>query len=74
MNGTMKNVRTIEDILEVSNENTANLIPSRTLHHSDNYNANIITCYRKKYLITTFNRPQTPVEIRKSYLISPMIY
>ena len=48
MNGTMKNVRTIEDILEVSNENTVNLIPSRTLHHSDNYNANIITCYRKK--------------------------
>ena len=48
MNGTMKNIRTIEDILEVSNENTANLIPLRTLHHSDNYNANIITCYRKK--------------------------
>ena len=65
MNGTMNNVRTIEDILEVSNENTAN---------SDNYNANIITCYRKKDQITTFNRSQTPAEIRKSYLNSPMIY
>ena len=68
MNGTMKNVRTIEDILEVSNENTANLIPSRTLHHSDNYNANIITCYRKKDPIKTFNRSQTPAKIIKSYL------
>ena len=73
MNGMMKNVRTIEYILEVSNENTANLILSRTLHHSDNYNANIITCYRKDP-ITTLYRSQMPAEIRKSYLNSPMIY
>ena len=43
----MKNIRTIEDILEVSNENTANIIPSRTLHYSDNYNANITVTEKK---------------------------